>query len=69
MMGRPISQTRSARRAQRVRALYDAAVIPLDAPDLARPARPCSRCGVVFQPSTRRRMLCATCYSRARILG
>ena len=29
---------------------------------LKRPKRPCSRCGNKFQPTIRRRMLCATCY-------
>ena len=38
---------------------------PLDAPDLARPPRPCSCCKREFQPSVRRRMLCAACYRNA----
>ena len=32
---------------------------------LKRPKRPCSRCGVKFQPTIKRRMLCATCYGWA----
>lgn len=33
-----------------------------DRKDLSRPERPCARCGNRFQPTVRRRMLCAHCY-------
>ena len=60
-MGHPMSQTPDAQR-QRKRT---EGLIPLDAPDMTRPTRPCSRCGSRFQPSTRRRMLCADCHRSA----
>ena len=36
-----------------------------DLPDAARPERPCALCGRSFQPTARRRMLCAGCFGRA----
>ena len=36
-----------------------------DRPLPDRPERPCSRCGKMFQPSLKRRMLCASCFGRA----
>lgn len=32
---------------------------------LDRPRRPCSRCGKRFQPTIKRRMLCAYCFENA----
>ena len=32
---------------------------------LGKPARPCSRCGHEFEPTTKRRMLCGPCFSKA----
>ena len=34
-----------------------------DKPDRRRPKRSCSCCGKFFQPTIRRRMLCAQCFS------
>ena len=34
-----------------------------DKPDPSRPERPCACCGRRFQPTTRRRMLCAECFT------
>ena len=59
-MARPLSQTADARR-QRARARRDG-IIPLDAPDLSRPRRPCARCRKIIQPTTRRRLLCTACF-------
>ena len=36
---------------------------------LDRPARPCSRCSKPFQPTLRRRMLCAHCAAYANDTG
>ena len=58
-MGRLLSQTPEAMR-QRERKRIDG--FALDSPDLARPERPCACCGVVFQPSVRRRVLCRPCF-------
>ena len=33
-----------------------------DAPDKSRPKRPCARCDAKFQPTVRRRLLCARCF-------
>ena len=64
-MGHPMSQTRSARRAQCARTRYVSAVFLLDQKDLSRAERPCSCCRRVFQPTTRRRMMCSACYRNA----
>ena len=40
----------------------------LDAP-LDRPERPCAWCRDPFQPTIRRRMLCAPCFNRASGAG
>ena len=61
-MGRLLSQTPDAVR-QRERKRLDG--FALDSPDLARPERPCARCSTMFQPTTRRRMMCAACYRQA----
>ena len=34
-------------------------------PKLKRPKRSCTRCGVRFQPTVKRRLLCATCFQWA----
>ncbi len=36
---------------------------PFVDPNLDRPERPCARCRREFQPTVRRRMLCATCFA------
>ena len=57
-----------AQRAQRARERYIGTgthVFPLDQPDLTRPERPCACCSIVFQPTARRRMLCAACWHKA----
>ena len=37
--------------------------------DLSRSPRPCTKCKRAFQPTTRRRLLCATCFGNARPSG
>ena len=59
-MARLLSQTADARR-QRARA-HREGIIPLDAPDMTRPRRPCARCRKIIQPTTRRRLLCTACF-------
>ena len=38
----------------------------VDTVDHSRPPRPCACCGVEFQPSRRRRLLCRFCFLGAR---
>ena len=38
---------------------------PKTDPRLDKPKRPCARCGRRFQPTVKRRMLCAGCFSTA----
>ena len=70
-MGRIVSQTpravrERAERAHRARERYTGTpVFPSDQPDYSRAERPCSRCSTMFQPSTRRRMMCAACFHKA----
>ena len=45
-----------------VRDAHRAIVTSHDAPDPTRPERPCARCTNKFQPTLRRRMLCARCF-------
>ena len=51
----------------RARVLSDGAgrVIIYDPPLLDRPTRPCARCARAFQPTARRRMMCAPCFRHA----
>ena len=64
-MGHP-SQTEGAKRhrARRVRA-PPLGYSLVDSPDPSRAPRPCACCGMVFQPSLQRRMLCSSCWHKA----
>ena len=46
---------------QRARVPRAGGIIIAD-PDIDRPIKPCCRCGEVFQPTTKRRMLCRDCF-------
>ena len=61
-MGHPLSQTPEAQRERLRRDGLSSLGNLVDQKDLSRPARPCSCCGVAFQPTMRRRMLCGPCY-------
>ena len=64
-MGHPLSQTPEAQRERLRRDGLSSLGHLLDQKDLSRPTRPCSCCGVEFQPTRRRRMLCGPCYRHA----
>ena len=64
----PTAQAMSLRRAGLTMAINSLGHL-LDRKDLARPRRPCSCCGVAFQPTVRRRMLCGSCYRQASPLA
>ena len=64
----PNAVRKRAQRAQRPRDRYigtGTPVFPSDQPDLTRAARQCACCGGAFQPSLKRRMLCAACFHKA----
>ena len=64
----PNAVRKRAQRAQRPRDRYigtGTPVFPSDQPDYSRDERPCSCCGGAFQPSRKRRVLCAKCYLTA----
>ena len=61
----PLSQTPTAQAMSLRRAGLSSLGHLLDQTDLARARRPCSCCGVAFQPTVRRRMLCRGCYRQA----
>ena len=64
----PNAVRKRAQRAQRARDRYigtGTTVFPSDKSDYSRAERPCGCCRKVFQPTARRRMLCAACYSKA----
>ena len=63
-MGHPLSQTPEAQRERLRRDGLSNLGNLVDQKDLTRPPRACSCCGVAFQPTVRRRMLCGSCYRR-----
>ena len=68
-MGHPMSQTPgavgTATKARRRPLVINRYGRVADAPDPTRPRRACACCGAEFQPSKRRRMLCADCFVNA----
>ena len=72
-MGQPLSQTPGALRKRARRARVTIVLNSLgrlvDRPDLARAPRACSCCGVAFQPTMRRRMLCGSCFRGASLMA
>ena len=49
----------------RARVYGDGGRVVVDDLELDRPERPCSHCGEHFQPTQRRRRLCAYCFKHA----
>ena len=49
---------------QRARVPRDGGGVVIDDPPLRdRPIKPCCRCGDVFQPTSKRRLLCHDCFT------